>query len=79
VFIGLLFLVIFGPSKLPQMRTAESQKRAGDSSAKRPPRSRGASGSPSNAAEDRIHWTLPLFNFTTNCHLRNRRRIFRRQ
>ena len=64
-FIGLLFLIIFGPGKLPQMardlgqfvnearravdgfketlyserRTAESRTRAGDSIAKRPPRS----------------------------------------
>ena len=80
VFIGLLFLIIFGPSKLPQMardlgqfvnearRAVDEFKEdltleeedgrnpegSGDSSAKRPSRSRGASGSPSNAVEDRI-------------------------
>jgi len=80
VFIGLLFLVIFGPSKLPQMardlgqfvndarRAVDAFKEdlileeedgrkpeeSGDSSAKRPPKSSGASDSPSNAAEDRI-------------------------
>lgn len=80
VFIGLLSLIIFGPSKLSQMardlgRFVNEARRAldefkedlileeedgqkpeesGDSSAKSPSRSSGASGSPSNAAEDRI-------------------------
>ena len=80
VFIGLLFLIIFGPSKLPQMARDLGQfvnearravdefkedvilgvedgrkpEESGDSSAKRPPSSSAASGSPSNAAEDRI-------------------------